>query len=152
MVRIFKFFSSLTTFFSSYRFDAHIWHATGESTHNVVPETVLKSLVPLFFYELERPKKEHRVASPSLMVRIFEFFPSLSTFFLSYRFDAHIWHTTGKSTLKVMPKTVLKSLVPLFSYELERPKKETQSRVAKTYGSDFRIFSKFDDIFLELQI
>ena len=51
-----------------------------------------------------------------------------------------------------MPETVLKSLVPLFSYELERPKKGTLSRVAKSYGSDFRIFSKFVDIFLEVQI
>ena len=86
------------------------------------------------------------------MVRIFEFFPSLTTFFSSYRFDAHIWPTTNESTYRVMPETVLKSLVPLFSYELERLKKGTQSRVAKSYGSDFRIFSKFDDIFLELQI
>ena len=86
------------------------------------------------------------------MVRIFEFFPSLTTFFSSYRFDAHIWHTTGESNRRVLPETLLKSLVPRFSYELERPKKETQSRVAKSYGLDFQIFSKFDDIFLELQI
>ena len=86
------------------------------------------------------------------MVRIFEFFPSLTTFSSNYRFDAHILHTTGESTLKVLPKTLLKCLVPLFSYELERPKKGTLSRVAKSYGLDFQIFSKFDDIFLELQI
>ena len=86
------------------------------------------------------------------MVWIFKFFPSLSTFFSSYRFDAHIWFTTNQSAHKVLPETVPKSLVPLFFYELERPKKGTQSRVAKSYGLDFRIFSKFDDIFLELQI
>jgi len=74
------------------------------------------------------------------MVRIFEFFPSLTTFFSSYRFDAHIWPTTGESTHNVVPGTVLKSLVPLFSYELERPKKRTHSRVTKCYGSDFLIF------------
>jgi len=63
-----------------------------------------------------------------------------------------MWHTINESTHRVLPETVLKSLVPLFSYELERPKKRTHTRVAKCYGSDFRIFSKFDDIFLELQI
>ena len=56
MARIFEFFPSLTTFFSSYRFDARIWPTTGESTYNVVPEVVLKRLVPLFSYELDRPK------------------------------------------------------------------------------------------------
>ena len=86
------------------------------------------------------------------MARIFEFSPSLTTFFSSYRFDAHIWPTTGESTYNVVPETDLKTLVPLFSYELDRPKKRTHSRVAKCYGSDFRIFSKFDDLFLELQI
>jgi len=70
------------------------------------------------------------------MARIFEFFPSLTTFSLSYRFDAHIWPITGESTHRVLPETVLKSLVPLLSYELERPKKRTHSRVAKCYGSD----------------
>ena len=71
------------------------------------------------------------------MARIFDFFPSLKTVFSSYRFDAHIWPTTGESTYNVVPETVLKSLVPLFSYELERPKKRTDSRVAKCYASDF---------------
>jgi len=95
---------------------------------------------------------EHCVASPSFMVRIFEFFPSLTTFFSSYRFDAHIWHTTSESTLVVVTKTGLKSYLPFFSWELERIENGTYRRVAKGYGSDFRIFSKFDDIFLELQI
>jgi len=117
MARFFEFFPSLTTFFSSYRFDAHIWHTTGESTHRELPETVLKSLVPLFSYELARLKKGTQSRVASLMVRIFEFFPSL-TFFSSYRFDAHIWPTTGESTHRVVPESVLKSLVPLFSFKL----------------------------------
>ena len=36
-------------------------------------------------------------------------FPSLSTFFSSYRFDGHIWHTTCGSTNRVLPETWLKS-------------------------------------------
>ena len=63
---------------------------------------------------------EHSAASPSVMVRIFEFFPSLATFFSSYRFDAHIWHTTCKGTLGVVTKTGLKSYLPFFSWQLER--------------------------------
>jgi len=45
---------------------------------------------------------EHGVASPSLIARILAFFPSLTIFFSSYKFDAHIWHTTGESTLGVV--------------------------------------------------
>ena len=61
---------------------------------------------------------ELSVASPSVMVRIFEFFPSLTTFFSSYRFDAHIWHTTSESNLGVVTKTGLKSYLPFFSWQL----------------------------------
>jgi len=60
-----------------------------------------------------RPKKETQ--SPRrLMVRIFDFFRSLTIFYSSYRFDAHIWHITGETKQNVLPKNVLKSLVPLF--------------------------------------
>ena len=63
---------------------------------------------------------EHSVASPSLMARILAFFPRLTSFFSSYRFDAHVWHITGESTLGVVTKTYLKSYLPFFSWQLER--------------------------------
>jgi len=68
---------------------------------------------------------EHSVMSPSLMARISAFFPSLTTFFSSYRFDAHIWHTTSESTLGVVTKTGLKMYLPFFSWQLERIENET---------------------------
>jgi len=46
-------FPSLTKFFSSCRFDGHIWHTTCGSTHRVLLETGIKSYVPIFFFELE---------------------------------------------------------------------------------------------------
>jgi len=61
---------------------------------------------------------EHSVASPSLMAEIFACFPSLTTFFLSYRFDEYIWHTTSGSTYRVLLETGLKSYVPIFCSEL----------------------------------
>jgi len=63
---------------------------------------------------------EHSVASPSLMARMLAFFPSLTIFFSSYRFDAHIWHTAGESTLGVVIQTGLKSYLPFFSWQLTR--------------------------------
>jgi len=81
-----------------------------------------------------------QLPASGLLARIFDFFPSLTTFFSSYRFDAYIWHTTGETTQQVLTENVLKSLVPLFPYEPEWPKKGTQSRVAKSCGSDFRFF------------
>jgi len=77
---------------------------------------------------------EHSVASPSVMVRIFEFFPSLTTFFKSYRFDAHIWHTTGESTLGVVTQTGLKSYIPFFSWQLRRIENGAKRSVGKFYG------------------
>ena len=96
------FFLKFDQVFSSYRFDGHIWHTTCGSTHRVVLETGLKSYVPIFASSLRRSKMEHSVASPSLMAGIFPCFPILSTFFSSYRFDGHIWHTTCRSTQRVL--------------------------------------------------
>jgi len=57
MAGIFAVFPSLTRFFSSYRFDEHIWHTTCGSTLTVPTETGLKSYVPNFVFELEAFKK-----------------------------------------------------------------------------------------------
>jgi len=51
-----------------------------------------------------------------------------------------------------MQASVLKSFVPLFFCELVRPENRTQRSVANSYGCFFRIFSKFDNVFLVLQI
>jgi len=56
MAGIFACFPSLTKFFSSYRFDGHIWHTTCGSTHRVLLETGLKNYVPIFCFELEAVK------------------------------------------------------------------------------------------------
>jgi len=53
MAGIFACFPSLSRFFSSYRFDGHIWHTTCGSTHRVLLETGLKRYVPIFCFELE---------------------------------------------------------------------------------------------------
>ena len=63
---------------------------------------------------------EHCVASPSLMARISAFFLSLTKFFSSSRFDAHIWHTNSEIPLRVVTKTGLKSYLPFISWQLER--------------------------------
>jgi len=68
---------------------------------------------------------EHSVASPSLMAGIFSSFPNLSTFFPSYRFDGHKWHTTCGRTHRVIPETGLKSYVPIFCSELKAFKNGT---------------------------
>jgi len=68
---------------------------------------------------------EHTFASPSLMAGIFAFSPSLTTFFSSYRFDGHIWHTTCGSIHRVLTETGLKSYVPNFRFELEAFKNGT---------------------------
>jgi len=57
MAGIFACFPSLTKFFSSYRFDEHVWHTTYGSTHRVLLETGIKSYVPIFCFELETFKK-----------------------------------------------------------------------------------------------
>jgi len=53
MAGIFACSPTLTAFFSSYRFDGHIWHTTCASTHRVLPETGLKSYVTIFCFKLE---------------------------------------------------------------------------------------------------
>jgi len=82
-------------------------------------------MYPFFASSLRRSKKEHSVASPSLMAGIFACFPSLTTFFSSYRFDEHIWHTTRGRTHRVLLETGLKSYVPIFCFELEAFKNGT---------------------------
>jgi len=124
MARISAFFPSLTTFFSSYRFDAHAWHTNSEITLRVVTKTGLKSYLPFFSWQLERIENGHSVASPSELVWIFDFFPSLTTFFSSYRFDAHMWHTTCKGTLGVVTKTGSKVIYPFFPGSLRGSKME----------------------------
>jgi len=76
---------------------------------------------------------EHSVASLSLMAGIFACFPTFTTFFSSYRFDGHIWHTTCASTHRVIPESGPKSYVPILCFELEAFKYGTQHRVAKSY-------------------
>jgi len=80
---------------------------------------------------------EQSVASASFMARILAFFPSLTIFFSSYRFDAHIWHTTSESNLGVVTKTGLKSYLPFFSWQLTLIENGTKRRAAKCNGSDF---------------
>jgi len=71
MAGIFEYFTSLTRIFSNYRFDGHIWLITCESTHDILPETRLKSYLPFFPGSLRGSKMLHSVASPSLMAGIF---------------------------------------------------------------------------------
>ena len=76
-------------------------------------------MYPFFASSLTRSKMEHSVASPTLMAGIFACFPSLTTFFSSYRFDGHKWHTTRGSTHRVLVETGLKSYVPIFCFEFD---------------------------------
>ena len=48
----FTYFRSLTTIFSSYRFDALIWHTNSESTLGEVTKTGLKNYLPFFSWQL----------------------------------------------------------------------------------------------------
>jgi len=76
-------------------------------------------MYPFFASSLTRSKMEHSVASLTLMAGIFACFPSLTTFFSSYRFDEHIWHTTRGRTHRVLLETGLKSYLPSFCFELK---------------------------------